>query len=755
MNTIFNPVTGDEEDVATLPVELQLLQRDDHPDFVSLKISEDSTEQIQAYQPTPDWPEMPKPRMPELPLPYPPKLPLPIKVCAAVSGRYRYQPIAKPGTFPLNLLSITVRVDVDRFLPQQRISIEARRLFPASSAHLIAEVTSDACLGLNHRRIKASVVYRHGSAALLPADQLVFEAKRGAVGLQYANYQLTVINAGVSKTYPLSFWSQYFDEVEFEVDQVAGTNNVTTSYQTHSHPNRSADLPNETLNLTNVFQRAGFNATLSPHPSTIPVTAAGANATWSDSEMHNAMVTYWQRFANKPQWAMWVLFAARHDSGHSLGGVMFDDIGANHRQGTAIFTNSFIQDVPAGETNAAAWRQRMVFWTAVHEMGHAFNLAHSWQKALGVPQGAPGNPWLPLANEPEARSFMNYPYFVSGGQSAFFSNFRFRFSDDELVFMRHAPRSFVQMGNNNWFDQHGFEAAPAHTESGWQLEIRSNKARPSFSFMEPVWLELKLKNIAEQPQLLDADLLQDGQHFSLVIQREGGVAKFWRPMITRCHQAHQDAIAAGSAIYGSHNISCTSSGWLIDEPGFYQVQAAIDLGHAVVRSNLLRIYVVASGSAEEHQLAPDYFTEDVGRVLSFGGAPALTAATEVLQELEQSCPQSAAALHARWALNAPAIRAYKTLGYSKTGAGFSCSTPNSKAAERLRKLLTSDVQQVANSMGNIHYYAAVRELADCFRQADDKKAAKALLEQGVSTMKQRQVLPAVQADWNQQLKQLK
>ncbi len=89
----------------------------------------------------------------------------------------------------------------------------------------------------------------------------------------------------------------------------------------------------------------------------------------------------------------------------------------------------------------------MAFWTAVHEMGHGFNLAHAWQKALG-------NPWIPLANQPEARTFMNYPFNVAGGETAFFSDFRFRFTDDELVFMRHAPRRFVQVGNANWFDNH-------------------------------------------------------------------------------------------------------------------------------------------------------------------------------------------------------------------------------------------------------------------------------------------------------------
>ena len=34
---------------------------------------------------------------------------------------------------------------------------------------------------------------------------------------------------------------------------------------------------------------------------------------------------------------------------------------------------------------------------------------------------------------------MNYPYSVTGGQAAFFSNFEYRFSDQELLFIGTRP----------------------------------------------------------------------------------------------------------------------------------------------------------------------------------------------------------------------------------------------------------------------------------------------------------------------------
>lgn len=703
-------------------------------------------------------PLLPKPLLPLQPGPMPgPLVPLPIpqplNICGPVSGRYQRvlpQPPAPvgpggplPRPLPFPSTDITVRVDVDRFFPQRRISIEAQRLFPNQTSHLIAEVTSDACIGFNNRRITARITYRDGPATPIPGDNLVFEAKRAVGGRNYGVYTLTLRNGATTvATHKLAFQSIYFDAMEFEVDRVANADAPTTTYATHSHPNRPADLPNETISMATVYQRAGFDATMSPNTSVIPAAGAGANSTWSDSEMHNAMVTYWSRFADKPQWAMWVLFARQHDTGPSLGGVMFDDIGTNHRQGTAIFTDSFIQNAPAGDANAAAWRRRMVFWTAIHEMGHGFNLAHSWQKALG-------NPWIALANEPEARSFMNYPFNVAGGQSSFFSDFRFRFSDQELVFMRHAPRRFVQMGNANWFVNHGFEDTTAlKLPRTWALQIRPNRAVNQYAFMEPVKLELKLTNASGEVQGIEPDLLADGKHIAVYVGREGGLTKKWNPFVTRCHRPHTDPIAPGASVYGAHMIGTSTNGWLIDEPGFYKVQAAIDMDGEIVISNVLRIYVTPPASAAESQLAPDYFTEDVARVIAFEGAPELARATDTLKEVVARCAGTPAATHAAVAASAPMLRDYKRL---EAGPDASLSIKSTKAdvaeaAKLQMDALVKSPDAAAETMGHIDYFADLAQLADALEKSGDDKGAIKVLKASIATMKKRGVVKTVVSD---------
>lgn len=788
-----SPRSGGSETAFEDRTQADTLPDEEHPDFVAGQVGdmseaedEMSVGDLEGYTPVPGGPlpgpfpgpiprpgggpiPLPGPRLPGPRLPYPIPRPIPFPhFCTAVSGRYRYvpQPVFKPVPFtpplpgrpilprptpgpiiPFNFLSITVRVDVDRYMPQKRISVEWRRLFPSQSAHVVAEVVSDRCLSFNRRVIVANIVYRDGSSSAIPGTTLTFRSNPGP-GLGYGGYKLEVSGGGIAKrTYNLQFQSTKFDDVEFEVDRVSNAGSIVTAYNTGDHPNRPSNLPVETLSLETVYERSGFNVTMSPNTTVIPTSGAGSNGTWSDSEMHNAMVTYWSRFGNFPRWAMWVLYAARHDAGRSLGGIMFDDIGPNHRQGTAIFTDSFIKDAPPGDSDPAGWRRRMEFWTAVHEMGHGFNLAHSWQKALGTVHGAPGDPWIPLANEPEARSYMNYPFNVSGGQNAFFTDFRFRFSDDELIFMRHAPRRFVQMGNSNWFVNHGFEAPNELMQSGdWALQIRPNKARSAYRFLEPVTMELKLTNSSGSAVMGDPDMLEDGRHITVFLQREGAQTRNWSPMITHCHETHDEKIDAGESIYGAHMISTGSDGFLIDEPGFYKVQAAIDMGGEIVVSNVLRLYVAPPASGEEAGLAPDYFSEEVARVLAFNGAPVLDSASDVLREVVERCPDNPAAAHARVALSAPGLRDYKVLDAAGGRDGLAINTIGNKvgqAAKTQSEALLSDPDAAADTMGHIPYFGQLRNVAEALEEHGAEDKAVEVMDRMIAVMKDREILPSV------------
>lgn len=572
-----------------------------------------------------------------------------------VSGRYRLRrsAVASRPVFE------ELRLDVDGAYPQMVASGTIRTLFSVRprGVHWFAKLRAT-----GQRSWGGTIRYKDDDGAPtpypFPYTQVAISVSGTIISIS-RTATVTLSGAGVAdRITTLTLASPYYRDVEFEYDRVERASAVT-SFQVQAHPNRPPSLPEQTLTIDAVFRRAGFDVKKSGGDSVVPLSATNADARWSDAEMHDAMQVYWSRFANKAQWSLWTLFASLHERGTGLGGIMFDDIGPNHRQGTAIFEDSFIKSPPPGDPAPEAWVRRMRFFAAIHEMGHAFNLAHSWQKSL-VDQG--DGPWIALADEPEARSIMNYPQAVSGGQTAFFSDFEYRFSDAELLFMRHAPERFVEMGNADWFDHHGFEQLDSPPEPKLKLEVRVNRPRPDFEFLEPVVLELKLTNVSDGPRLIQEDLLSDLGRMTVVVKRDGRAARQYLPYAQFCQAPRSEVLGPGESRYESLFVSAGKGGWNIDEPGRYTVQLAVHVdGEGEVVSNALRLRIAPPRGYDEAYVAQDLFTDDVGRILAFDGSRHLTDGNDTLREVVERLGDRRVAVHARVALAMPLMRDFKQL----------------------------------------------------------------------------------------------
>jgi hypothetical protein len=559
---------------------------------------------------------------------------------------------------------------------------------------------------------------------------------------------------GTKRRRIFKFAGPYFHPVDFEFDFAEGEQ-PTLTVDTCAHPNRPATLPCENLSLETVYRRAGFDVTMTPG-DIVPLAGAGSDAEWSDVEMHDAMQTYWSRFVAEPQWAMWVFFASLHEQGTSLGGIMFDDIGPNHRQGSAIFNDSFIAEPPAGDPNPDAWVQRMIFWTAGHEMGHAFNLAHSWQKSL-TDSGL--GPWIPLDDEPEARSFMNYPFNVSGGQTAFFSDFEYAFSDQELLFLRHAPARFVQQGNAAWFDHHGFQGAGTMPEQALKLEVRVNRVTPAFEFLEPVILELKLTNTSSQPQLVDKHLLSRTDSKAVILKKRGRPARQFVPYAQYCPLPETKALMPGESVYEPLFVSAGQNGWDVADPGRYTVQVALHTEvEGDVVSNPLRLLVEPPSNErryEAERLAQDFFSEDVGRILWFGGSRFLEKGNDVLREASERLGDHRVALHADAALGNAVAREYKQLNLedigkerikpaAMAGGAITVRPPNVEEARKdLTSALTDKPNEGAASLGHIRYRRYMNRFSDLLAEQGENQEAAQIQDKLHDTLANRNVLDRV------------
>lgn len=631
-------------------------------------------------------------------------------------------PLPKPLPFPWKppkgkRLRAELRLDVDGRYPQM---VASGTVFGSLSTqvHWIANLT------VNGRNSwTGNIWYKDGAITFFLYTNVQIQVIRSWFADQ-RSATVTFSGGGSSnKTVTFKYKSPYFHPVNFEFDCAEGES-ATTTVATCAHPNRPATLPCENLTIQRVYQRAGFDVTTLPG-GPVPLAGAGANARWSDQEMHDAMQIYWSRFASTAQWAMWIFFASLHESGTNLGGVMFDDIGPNHRQGTSIFNDSFISNPPAGDPNPTAWIQRMIFWTACHEMGHSFNLAHSWQKQHPLSWGTP---WIPLANEPEARSFMNYPYNVSGGQTAFFADFQYRFTDQELLFMRHAPTRFVQMGNADWFDHHGFEGANVSPEPTLRLELRVNRERAMFEFMEPVTLEMKLTNTTLNPQLVDENLLSLSDSMTVILKKDGRPTRQLLPYARYCRLEGKKVLMPGESIYESLFVSAGRNGWDIAEPGNYTVQVALNIGDEDIVSNPLRVRVLPPQGYDEEILAQDFFGDDIGRIVSFDGSRFFSKGNDTLREIAGKLSKRKVALHASLALGTVLTCDYKELAEDKKEPRKKIGIKIQKAeVEEARKLLsaalTANPAATIESFGHIDFKWYTDRFSDWLAQQGAREDA--------------------------------
>jgi len=660
-----------------------------------------------------------------------------------VSGLYRWR-APRPSSRREQL-----RLDVDRHYPQM---VASGTLIPniSSWSHWIANLSAS---GPNSWT--GDIWYTDISPGqTFPYTSVRIEVtNRRSPGRREATATFSG-GGGAPRQRTFKFEGSYFRPVDFEFDFAEGEQ-PTLTMDTCAHPNRPATLPCENLSLETVYRRAGFKVTTSPGGN-VPLAGAGPDAVWSDVEMHDAMQTFWSRFAAQPQWAIWTFFASLHEQGTSLGGVIFDDIGANHRQGTAIFNDSFIANAPAGDPNPDAWVRRMIFWTAAHEMGHTFNLAHSWQKSLAF--GSQG-PWIPSTDEPEARSFMNYPFRVSGGQTAFFSDFEFAFSDQELLFMRHAPVRFVQQGNAAWFDHHGFEGVDTIPEQALRLELRVNRKTPAFEFMEPVVLELKLTNTSSQPQLMDKNLLSTTDSMAVILKKDGRPARQFVPYAQYCPLPETKVLMPGESVYEPLFVSAGQNGWDVAEPGRYTVQVALHTeGEGDLVSNPLRLRVEPAPDGRRYdaeRLAQDFFSEEVGRILWFGGSQFLEKGNDVLREASERLSDYRVALHANVALANAVAREYKQLDLGDAGkerarpaamAGGEITVRPPKVEEARKDFVTAltDKPDVgAASLGHIRYRRYMNRFSDLLAEQGENQEAAQIQDRLYDTLASRNVLDRV------------
>jgi hypothetical protein len=571
----------------------------------------------------------------------------------------------------------TVRLDVDGWYPQMMASgVFANDLNIFGGyvewAASVTEVRPGAWAG--------DIWSKWGDDFVLPHTKVEIEIQ-GSGRLSGAQMTITFLGGAPTVSRRLQYASPYFRTADIEWDTVEQAARVT-SFNTGSRADRPTSLPAEVLTVVEVFSRAGVDLRTSLGERQVPLSLSGDDQRWSDSELEDVMKQYWTRYKSQAQWAIWFVFAGLHEN-PDYRGIMFDYFSKTYkRRGGAVFNDWWTQRNIYGPDRSGTNIHRRRFVTACHETGHCFDLIHSWEK--------PASGWWPLGNEPLALSFMNNPE-ASLGATDFFNQFEYRFSDLEVSFIRHAPELFVEMGGPYYGDSYADAALAA--SSGWTLQVSVNKAQRLFDFLEPVILDVTLTNSGDRPQVIDEGILLDGNNLALAVRRGGAALTTLRPYAIACLAPKWRALEPGESIRRSVFASAGSLGWLISEPGPYEIQATVNAANVKAKSEPFGLRVAAPRTREEEVIAQDFFTDEVGRTLAFGGTAVKHQANATLERIVDQMRDRPLARHAQLALGLPKLKPRKQLRLKEGEAPF-----NSVAADGGALITTQAHPEEARSL---------------------------------------------------------
>jgi hypothetical protein len=656
-----------------------------------------------------------------------PAAPLPRR---PVHGRYRS---GGPG------LELELRVDVDGERPLNRVSGDFFQTSGATTAYVGSVVVHAPTISttLNRVRIEGQGTFSFATDAPLVRVTVPRRSVASPHPPGDATVQFFTAAGQLDTTYVCRFVSPFFRSIQWEQDSVAGAVPFV-SYDTASLPQPPASPP-RVLTVSQAFAEAGLEIQVAGAANIIDTSGAGPNARWSDSELHNAMVGHFSLFANLPQWRVWLLVATAHDGDYR--GIMFDYGGASQRQGCAVFYDAI--------QGADAFNQRAQLRTYVHELGHAFNLLHSWDKAVAMPP----QPLGPNGGFGDL-SWMNYaqnyqpPPPAPGGTAAYWAAFPFQFTDNERLHLRHGFYRDVIMGGSPFgrgaaeidpgmFDQ------PTVDNSGLLLELRSKEA---FEFGEPVVVEIKLSTTDLRGRDTHDYLHPNNGLVTIAIQQPSGRTVMYRPLMPRCVDSDRRTrldSAQQPAIYQSAYIGYGREGFYFQQPGRYTLRAqyvAAD-GSRVV-SQPLRLLVRSPLSRADEQVAELMLGEDQGQLFYLLGSDsgALEAGNQALDTVLDEYGDHPLAIYARLVKGINAEREFKNLTVDK-----SLEVRPAKPEESI-KLLSSVVESSAageQGVDNITLNTVLRRLAQAHAKAGNDDKVPEVMDRMVEVFSEKKVNPFV------------
>jgi hypothetical protein len=524
--------------------------------------------------------------------------------------------------------------------------------------------------------------------------------------------------------YVCNNFSRAYRTVRLEQDRTSGVVPFV-SYNTGSLPSGGGA---RTLSINAAYAEAGVEMITGGISNVIPMALAGPDAKWTNAELHNAMVNHFSLYQNNPSWDVWLLHAYEHINGPGLYGIMFDQTGLQ-RQGCAVFYR--------GIGGTSATQQRLQAYTCVHELGHCFNLLHSWQKSLATP---------PKPNIPSSLSWMNYPWGYPGGDLAFWNHFPFQFDTSELSHIRHGFRNNVIMGGNPFTVgsslQHigGMFEDNIENTSNLELELEAKK---TYLLGEPVVLETKLKTTSTKNNRVISSLHTNYGFVTIGIKKPSGETLVYEPIAEMCIEPEHVVLNKNNpGVYESSYIGFGKQGFIFDQVGTYQLRAVYyhEDGSRIV-SETLQLRVKYPVNQQDDEITEMLLDEEVGYLLAFMGsdAPYLQKGNDMLNLIADKYKDHPLAVYAQFVKGVNEQRTFKNITPEKT---MEVRTPNFVTGEALLNEVI-EKSKVGKGLDNISLNQSMQILAKAYQREGNIKAAESTVKNLVTHFSKLSIKPEV------------
>ncbi|MFB4271581.1 hypothetical protein [Nonomuraea sp. GTA35] len=551
---------------------------------------------------------------------------------------------------------------------------------------------------------------------------------------------VTITDAsGANTVYPCAYVSRFLRSIDWEIDAVTGMQ-MGGQYATVFDP-RPPGLDKKIITVRSALADAGIELRVSGTPNEVPVAEAAEDLKWSNAELHAAMLKHFSGHKNTEQWKLWSLLATSSADVPAAVGIMFDNAATDNfqRQGIAMFLG--------GGSSAA----RTEIHSHVHEIGHALNLCHSWEKNLTVPPQplGPRNGYGDL-------SFMNYEHLYEGpngekGTAAFWAAFLWQFTPNELRHLRHGYFWDVVMGGRKFGTSAAKQAEepialPPPSRSGLRLQL---SGRASFSHGEPVVTEIKLSLDGSTSQAeAFPNLSPSGDNLTILITDPAGNVRPFRPIARACGGPDQQVTldASTPALYDSAYVGYGADGLTFPTPGTYRLRALCKAPDSSTVTSPEYAIEVSPPRDEQDQRAGDLLMgHQQGTLLALLGsdAPQLQEGNAALDTLIADHGDHPLAVYARMVKGANAGRHFLTLG--EDGIEVRPADTDTSIAQLGAVVETTLDPGTDAGVDNITLNETMRRLARAHARAGDLKQADVVLDQLVDTFRDKDVPPPVLA----------